>query len=180
MTKREIAALACKILALYAVTLAWGAIGSIIPFLLYRVEPSQGMSLTGITIANISYTVLMGTTAFLLWFKADRIAISMVRDEGMAIENSKIHSSDIKAIAFSVVGLFILAETIPHAVGVIVERSMSTPMPGMDMGWNAGKKALVARLVVEIAIGFWLLLGSRGLVGLLKLSRESGSNKIKE
>jgi hypothetical protein len=63
-------------------------------------------------------------------------------------------------IAFSVVGLFILATGFPNLVNVVL--MMLTAAPGRAMIHT------VVVLLLKIALGLWLLLGSRGLVKFIR------------
>ena len=182
MTKREIAALACKILGIYAIITALRHLVNIVgPLAFFGVgEPSWEIKVVLLIAASIIPFALLTGFGLFLWFQADRIAGYMISGEESQIVNFQTSFTDVQAIAFSVVGLLLLAEVVPDIAAIISNLSIRTQSPEIQMTVNAGTRSLIISLVVRLVIGLWLFFGSRGLVGLLRLTRESGSNKIKE
>jgi hypothetical protein len=78
----------------------------------------------------------------------------------------KSHASltNIQMTAFSVVGIFILATGFPDLVNVVVVMLTASSIRGgtLPMIHN------IVVLVLKIALGLWLLLGSHGLVKFIR------------
>ena len=98
----------------------------------------------------------------LLWYVAPFLASSVFKSA--AFENEPNASlADIQTVAFTVIGLFLLASALPEIVNaVIIYFTM----------WVVGSKtALIQNIIVlflKVALGLWLLLGSRGLANFIR------------
>jgi hypothetical protein len=155
VSKRELAALVCKVVALVmAFRGLWDAI---------TLGLSLGYLPTGyLVVALLSIFVPLGLSA-LLWWAADWIAARMVRADGRA--GFSITASDLTSVAFSTVGLVILV------LGM-------TRIP-----WLCVDTVVAWREVVTggtmIVVGLATLLGAQGLVNLLHLLRSAGTRKPK-
>ncbi|HHT62851.1 MAG: hypothetical protein ACOX4H_12095 [Bacillota bacterium] len=76
----------------------------------------------------------------------------------------------MKIIAFSVVGLVILVNTLPLLVTAVM-RSI------LIYSWEVGDIINIGSYVLKILLSMWLLLGSRGVVGLIRSARTAGLRK---
>jgi len=159
MTKREIAILSFKILSIYAfikvIDNVYYTLGSITS------TEDHGANLVLI----IAPQLLLVLCGILLWYIAPRLATSVFKSS--SIENEPNASlSDIQTVAFSVVGIFLLAISIPELVSIIVVYNTM---------WVAGSKEILIKgiivLSIKIILGLWLLLGSRGLVKFIRSTR---------
>ncbi len=175
MTKHEVAVLACKILGIYFVVGGLSGLGYAVTELVRHFSRGTEGSMSNLWLATLVGSTLMVVFGILLWVLVDRIAARVVSGAEAPTEVSKISGADIQAIAFSVVGMLVLARFFPQLAQLIVylsilDRYDHTPVDAMTKGRIGG-------LIVQLAIGLWLLLGSRGLVGLLKTVREAGLEK---
>jgi hypothetical protein len=161
MTKREIAILSFKVLSLYAFI-------RVIDNLPYTLYSMYGNGAKNPIIPNILITaippLLLVLCSALLWYMAPFLASSVYRSA--TFENEPNGSlPDIQAVAFTVVGLFLLASALPEIVSLIV---IYYTMWAADIG---GKHALIRSIIVlllKIGLGLWLLLGSHGLVKFIR------------
>lgn len=173
MTKREIAVLACKILAIYVALqavspLAYGVVSLGDAILRGRWEVQVGQILA-LILAIVPYVVI-GT---ILWWQANRLATHMVSGmtEAQAPE-VKVIETDIQPIAFSVVGLLILAEAFASAVSLlstVLYQNWRSLLASVTLYNDA------VETVTRLAVGLWLLLGSRGLAKFLNRVRGLGT-----
>jgi hypothetical protein len=95
-----------------------------------------------------------------LWFLADKLAVLMIGDSRV----THIDTIDYKVlhnIAFSVVGIVLLAITIPEIIKYIVDYLSISGRVIMRFTPD-----LIAK-IVKLALGFWLVLGSKGIVNRL-------------
>ncbi|MFH1738933.1 MAG: hypothetical protein ABIH23_07975 [bacterium] len=162
MTKTQIAALACRILAVFVFVHALGF--PLIP-LISAIEQDR-ISARGLFVCWFLFGLIL-LSASLLWRLADRIAAHMTSDlQGPSI-NLGVNSEDVQRVGFSFVGLYLLGQSVPRLVNYLL-MCYSLPTQRSSASW----KANVAVLIVQIAIGLWLFFGWRGLTGLLNAMRK--------
>ncbi len=161
VTKKEIAILSFKVLGVYAFI-------RVIDHLPYILDSMFGNDNGKATIPNLLIItippLLLLLCGVLLWYMAPFLASSVYKSP--AFENEPNASlADIQTVAFTVVGLFLLASALPQIVSfIIIYYTMWTT----DI---VGKHALIQNgivLLLKIGLGLWLLLGSRGLVKLIR------------
>jgi hypothetical protein len=113
--------------------------------------------------------------AILLWFFPLTVAGKLIPDTKPEELPIALSGTEIETVAFSILGLWILATAIPDifhwaTFGYLVKasgvgRAQLTPE-------NIGN---IVGTVVELVIGFWLLFGSKGIAGLIRRYRYAGS-----
>lgn len=164
MTKREIATLSFKVLSLYAFIKVIDKVSSLINYM-YKYSLSEVGVLNFMIFA--SPLLLMLLCGGLLWFLAPWLASSISKSTAPE-DNASASLLSIQAVAFSVVGLYLLADSLPALVRSIIwhfttaSRSMGerTPLIGDILGY-----------MVQIFLGLWLLFGSRGIVNFIRSMR---------
>ena len=157
MTKREIATLSFKVLSVYAFLQAIDKSYDIIYFFVYKDQLHLGDKVN--LIMTSAPPVLSGICGILLWCVAPLLATSIFKSTGPEYDS---HASlrDIQMTAFSIVGIFILATGLPNLVNVVL--MMLTAAPARAMTHT------IVVLVLKIALGLWLLLGSRRIVNFIR------------
>jgi hypothetical protein len=175
MSKREIAAMFCKLLALYTLTLAIGVLQYILPMMTSMVTTvvvnnntpfgrtnAQALQMLGLTFLGYSSVVaLFLLLAFFLWFKADEIANRMVPalpDEPPV----DMRGVDLQTLLYSGLGLFLIVQALPIliAAGLIFILNC--------FRWYSGDIRLPyydLATFVRLLIGLWLFLGTRHVIG---------------
>jgi hypothetical protein len=161
MTKKEVAILSFKVLSIYAFI----RVIETLPYVLYSLfgNADRKILISNFLIIIIPPLLLL-LCGVLLWYMASSLASSLYNS--VAIENEP-HASlrDIQSVAFSVVGLFLLASSLPRIVSsIVIFYTMWTTEV-------VGKHALIESIIVsllKISLGLWLLLGSRGLVKFIR------------
>jgi len=101
--------------------------------------------------------------AFLLWYFPVSIArklLPAVRDTGKPIVAP---GAEVQAIAFTVLGAWIVAEAISNATYWIALAQFMGTSEYHEISFTATQKASIARNIIEFVVGFALLVGSRGL-----------------
>ncbi len=162
MTKKEIAMLSFKVLSLYAFLKAIDKLSTAI-YYAYRVD-EIGVPFVMVYIAPMLLFVLCGG---LLWFLSPLLASSISKSTDHE-DNSAASLFDIQSVAFSIVGLYMIADSLPHIVRSTIWHFTSD---SLSMGKSSPLFGDVAGSLVEIAIGLWLLFGSRGLVNFITAMR---------
>lgn len=167
MTQRQIAALACKILALMALVSAFKSL----PLLFSpALTPTTGLGDSARLASYVNTLPVyldLGAATF-LWLYASKLAEHMVED-GEATVAPLAVGPELQRVAFSLLGLWTLLEAIPHlgrmlASTVLVNQQselLQREMKGIAFPDFVG-------VFLEIALGLWLLLGAAGLVRLLR------------
>jgi len=160
MTKKEIATLSFKLLSLYAILQLIDKLAYIISYLIYG-------DLSGVKFLNfIAWAVppfLFLVCGILLWYTASPLASSLFKTAAL---DDKFNASltDVQIVAFSVVGLFVLADSLPNFVRVAVWYSTSIEKSALSGDGAA--------FLLRSVFGFWLLFGSRGIVNFIHKIRQ--------
>lgn len=160
MTKKEIASLSFKVLSLYAFIKAIEKLSTLI-YYAYQVN-EIGVPFFMVYAVPVLLLALCGA---LLWFLSPVLASSISESAGSGDNPASL--SSIQAVAFSIVGLYMVAASLPGIVRSTIWRltepasmSKGSPLLGDVMG-----------SLVQVVIGLWLLFGSRGLVNLISKMR---------
>ena len=157
MTKKEIAILSYKVLSLYAFLKVIDKLAYIIRFI-SQYDPSR---LNTIEVAIPLLCMLL--CSVLLWFTAPLLA-STIFSKTESVDKTAASLMDIQMAAFSVVGLFVLANSLPF----FVRAALWYFMGSFKVKELAGD---VIAFLLQIGLGFWLLFGSRGIVNYIHAMR---------
>jgi len=161
MTKREIAVLSFKVLSLYAFIEAIDKSNYILYYLYYKdqmgLDKKFDIALTSVP------PLLSAICGIGLWFAAPLLAKSIFKSE-VPEDGTQASLVNVQTTAFSVVGLFLLATGFPNLVNVVLIILTSTSIQGSSRVMIHN----IVGFVLKIALGLWLLLGSRGLVKFIR------------
>ncbi|ATW28244.1 hypothetical protein [Candidatus Formimonas warabiya] len=105
-----------------------------------------------------------------LWLYADEISDRMVKNPGIN-EKVNINYEGLQSIAFSVVGIIIVADALPALISAFIHLKIDDSFRPLNQYINLGTTGL------KLVIGLLLLFGSKGLVGLIKYLRTAGLPK---
>lgn len=133
----------------------------------------EGLNLP-ILIAGFVPFFVLTFIALLLWLKADAFVSFIGKkiprfDDGS--DNEQL-SASIQITAFSVVGLVVIVNTIPQLFHVIPSWILTGDQYGMNDLAKTQTTMYTIGLVVQIGIGFYLFIGSKGLAGILRKVRD--------
>ena len=171
MAKRDVATLACRILGLYfATTTLAGLLAQLPSFAMFYdpLYPAYDRLHQLMAFTSHALPFALGVVLLLL---ARRIAGSLlgpdaVRDDQSAPVVVDSSLTDIQAAAFSVLGAFVCARALSGLV-------TSALRLGRDSSFYALARLTGPDLAL-LAVGLYLLLGARGLVGVLRKLRTFG------
>jgi len=180
VTKQEIAALACRLMGVYALLLGLGGLAG--PAYLLGLlfgetasRPVQRVHLFWQACLLLLPVVLhVGARGF-LWVLADKLAGRMVAPAPAPPPKSRVGARQLQAIAFSVVGLFLLARAIPDIAHAVTAFAF-TSSEHRDRIQMVSKPQAVG-LGVQVVPGLGLLFGGRGLAGIVQTVRTAGRAK---
>lgn len=177
MNRREIAALACKTLALLLFAQAAFISISSIVLILFAIlaAPFRGwLNWDEIsTLLILSIPVLATLIVGLLYWKHSRaIASRMVSGSPEPVTALSITVQDITIVAFNTAGVFILVEGVREFVATVFRmhqfNSTVADLWSHPQTWTA---------LVQLAFGLWLVLGSQGIVRAVRWLRTAGVSK---
>lgn len=167
-TREDVIAVASRLFALFLFVLVLRALAQSastlfggewdLPWLLL------GLSLHALTLAVAAF----------LWFFPLTIArklLPVARDSGTV---PLAQTPNLQALAFSVLGAWVLASALSDALYWVVFFAYSE-RAGVDYALSAQHVAGVVAALAEVLIGIYLLLGSKGLAGLIQRFRHAGS-----
>lgn len=176
MEKREIAVLSSRMLSIYALISAFRELNlPILIDLLFNANFSGPLVVLVVITPFIPFALLLAL-GFFLWRNAGRIAGLMVGGGEPQSPGPGPGGRDLQAIAFLVLGMFLLASSLPWllqmAVRVILVYQENNIYRAEIMTTRFVSE--LAGLVLQAAAGLWLFLGSRGITGMLYSIRNAG------
>ena len=167
MTKREIVSMIIKLAGFVAVIKYIGqipmAVGAIVLFLADKDNPGyafmSSMYALGSLITPIVYVLLI--------VYCDKIAAKLFPEDKMIEISTPMSKDEIMSIAFTCIGLLVIASTIPELAKISTRYFVRT----------GGRESLLSprqieytvafiAAIVKLAIGCWCFLGAKGIVNL--------------
>ena len=169
MRKEQVVGLALRLFAIFLFIQALRQAAGLIPFL----TDSTPVRI-GIGVVLVSTLVPVAIAAF-LWLLPLTIATKLIPGVSAKEPRSTLTATEIASVAFPILGLWVLTSAIPDTfhwtMFIYIVKSSDVGRPELSPE-NIGN---IVATVVELLIGFWLLLGSKGMFGLLKRLRYAGS-----
>jgi hypothetical protein len=176
MNRREVAALACKVIALCMFMLAlWAGSGLLLlpisgVLALFGGEAHRFYTAVFIGVPTLSY--LAG--GLVLWFGADRIAARMTSDDPAPVTREDVTAESVLGIALVVVGLLVGIRALRGlAMSILVVSGYGGVREAPGPRWHAG----LWSSVLGVVIGLVLIFGRRGLVKLFRWARARTSDE---
>jgi hypothetical protein len=160
VTKREIANLSFKVLSLYAVIKAIDKLSSLISYMYQYSHTDLGVLDYMIFTAPVILLLLCGG---ILWFIAPLLASSISKST-VSEDNSNASLLSIQMVAFSVIGLYMLVDSLPALVQATIWYFIVT-------GKRYQFAVDIIGSLVKIGLSLWLLFGSRGLINFINSMR---------
>ncbi len=176
MTRQEIARLVCKTLALlfggYAVIYIFAVLGNSFYFLVSLDRFKYELSDFLMALSMFIPFVAIATVAAVLWTSPDWITSRMVSPDPSAVTALKISTSEVTSIVFSVCGVVVFISGISEMSSYVAN---TLYVNSRNDNFFMGEIFLEA--LAKIAIGLWLVIGSRGIVGMIHRYRTWGLDK---
>lgn len=122
-----------------------------------------------------TFTFFWLLVAGLLWLFPLSVAGNLIPGIEPKRTSSGVGAEGLEQIAFSVMGLWVLTEAIPNVFfwAAFAYRVQSVGAAGLDL--PPERLGHLAATGVELLLGFWLLLGSKGIAGLVRRARRAGT-----
>ena len=177
MTRKEIAALACRILALYLFVRAGLHLVNVVHM---PIAVAVGMLDNTFVMANL-YSLLFAvgglvvpaaayiTFGLLYWFKADALAARIVSEDPTPVASPALDRWGAMTIACVTVGLFLLVRSLGDLAAAIVAATADVE----DVVLWRQRRDLWGS-IVKALLSVWLIFGSRGIVRTIRKLRTAG------
>jgi hypothetical protein len=177
MKYRILTKIACKLMALYFFILSLNFIPNMIISFIFNHSDMYYMQSIIPWLLNGTMTIL---AAVLLWIFADKISTIIVKDIPESVDKNELNINIITTIAFTLVGLIVLTNAIPDTVRMIFQHylNLASQLNFKETGMYADSLARIAGEAVQVGLGIWLLLGSKGIFSVIKGLRNIGLDRI--
>jgi hypothetical protein len=119
-------------------------------------------------------TLVLVAIAVALWLFPLTVARKLLPRSALDQPISLPPHERIEQAGFCLLGLWLLTQAIPSLVFESFVFYLYT-RPGAGLGLRPQEYAALARALVELAVGVWLLFGAKGLIGILRWARTAGS-----
>ena len=182
MTKRDVAILACRILAICA----WLDAVAYVPAFFELADPIFNEDATWSMLdvfmqLNLALPlVLFSIAGAFLWKWSGLIAAWMVghdlQDHQFEPESNpqRLEARDLHVIAFSTLGLYVLIDLIPTITYYANTYVYARPVVGDNRSFQSWLLSTAIEIGARLFLGIWLLFGARGFVALLRKLRTAG------
>ncbi|MHC4881868.1 MAG: hypothetical protein ACYTFX_09545 [Planctomycetota bacterium] len=162
MTKREIASLAIKLMGVFILIRSISSV----PVVFYAWRPSENIGFLQ-SVLMLLLSILLIIIPLVIIRLADRVAVWLIKDDthtGTIV--TSISKDDIMIMAVSCIGLYFIITAIPS---LVMNLSFYFRLSASSF-WQNAFRTLVAP-AVQLGLGVWLFVGSRGIVKLWKKIR---------
>lgn len=168
MKKEQVVGIAVR---LFAVFLGFYTFRYVIGLTSLLVDPSPNKPGVGFLLLLAAFPTL---AAILLWYFPLAVASKVIPDIKTAKAPARLDAGGIAVVSFSIMGLWVLTTAIPDIFYWVTfaYRIRSTDLGNSEL--SPEHIAYIVSTVVELAVGFWLLLGSRGILGIIRRFRYAG------
>jgi hypothetical protein len=188
MTRSEIAAVACRLLAMGMFALAGVAAADVAAdfaverladLSVRRVVDSPTEFLSPIGIIAWSPTALVGGAVWFLFAvyyvqRSDKLGRLMVGDDPEAVTSKRMVADDITASGCRLIGIALFVYAL-RSVGWLVSEFAFADREEPFFG--PGRIHTALRAAFEAALAIWFLFGSQGIVGLVAWARSAGTER---
>ncbi len=168
MTKQEIASLALKLLGIYCFIQALTFLASTLSLVGMNVSEmglSKSLMVAGGALPVLGY--LLAGSVLLMY--GDRISGKLTsKGKKMGTSATGITTRDVQTLAFSIVGIYLIAMSLPNLASLLWTIAYYYRKGGPDLA-RAGVENVwrhTIQVVVEFVIGIGLFLGARGVSSL--------------
>lgn len=174
MTKREIAGLTIKLMGVWlfikSLTMVPFGIGNLIT--LHRSD--VGSYAWTIVYMSLGWAVSIVLPLLIIVF-SDKCAGLLIRDDRKIEWSGAIQKSDVLAMAFAIVGLFLILTGIPN---LILQLTQLQIRGHYSQSGGLSQAAYLVAPVVQIGLGVWLFAGARGIAMFWERIRGFGLKQV--
>ena len=142
---------------------------------MWRFNVSEGAVSANLVVILVSCLLLAAAAA--LWFFPLSVANKLVpgaTKRTQDLERTGVPFEHVERLAFCLLGLWILAEAVPNCFYWVL-MAYHAARPDSLLHFGPVEYARVAVTGSKLVMGLWLLLGAKGLRGLLRWARTAGT-----
>ncbi len=129
----------------------------------------------GAATAVIVVAVVMALIALLLWIFPLSVARKLVPKTALD-QPTTLPVEQVQSVGFALLGLWVLTRAIPQVFFYAV-MIYHANRPQSAFALEPRNYASMAYTFVELALGIWLVLGAKGLRGVLRWARTAGTSE---
>jgi hypothetical protein len=178
MSEKAISILAVRLIGLYCIVLAISPLPGTLSLLPSNLNDPAGLAVVIAAIISTIWSLLIGMG---LWYWSVRLGGIIAGDLLGSPAGREFPLEAVQTIAVSLVGLFVLTSAVPDLFSLIISWLFpkSNPRYMLTFGLRGQVEAEIPiadflKVGIELAMGFWLLLGSRGVVAVVKAVWKKG------
>jgi hypothetical protein len=164
VTNAQIVALGVRVFSIWVVLYLFGHTPGLWTFIEHGRSGGAGFVVT--------VSLVLVLAAIGLWFFPLAVARQLL-PKATLDQPTSLPVEEVQRAGFCLLGLWVLTESVPDLIYYAVAFAFSTRSSTL-MSFEPNTYANVAHSVVEFIIGVWLLLGARGLLGVLRWARTAG------
>jgi len=171
MTKRDLAALACKLLAVYFFiknfSLVLIALSGVVMSLIQASQTVFGWQIVLMSVINLIGPVVLLVIVYFLWFKADNCAQRLFPEDSAPTVLAT--DSGFMPVALALTGVIVLTVVLPHLLSLFAVY-LKTPetfyhVPKYELARN---RIDVATTIIQVLVGIWLVFGAGKISPIIK------------
>lgn len=175
MNYKNLAKISCKVIAITTFIKAFIFLPSII--YTFSIDNNNYKISINDMLPSITTVAVLILFSIILWIFADKISDRMVNVKEEENEKLNINYKKLQYIAFSVIGLFLIATSIPTISKNIFEIYRVNSIGMKDTYYKARLYSSIVGEIIKLLIGLLLLFKSKGLVNILIRLRTIGVNE---
>lgn len=121
----------------------------------------------------VGVSAVLALAAVALWFFPLAVARKLL-PRATLDQPTPLPVEQVQRVGFCLLGLWVFTEAVPDLIYYAVAFALSKG-PTAPISFERTSYPNVAHTIVEFVIAVWLLLGARGLLGLLQWARAAGT-----
>lgn len=171
MNKEQIVGLAVRLFAVFLVVYTLRYAMSLVSFA--TLDPPDYVSSAFIVLIGLSPILI----AIFLWRFPLAVASKLIPQTDASTKPGALDEVEFQVTAFSILGLWVLVSAIPDIFYWVtyVYRIKNIGFGQVRTELTPQNIASITSTIAEFILGVWLLLGSKGLVGMVRKLRHAGS-----
>lgn len=168
MQKEHIVAIAVRLFSIFMFVYLVRYMSSFIPII------TDPITYKGRQLLPILFVIVLIFVATLLWFFPLTVAKKILPNINPSPASVPLAAKEIELVAFTVLGLWMLAHAIPDVFywGTFVYMIKSSNLS--VGGLRPEQVSAILATIIELAIGLWLLVSSNGIIQLIRKVRYVG------
>ena len=170
MTKQEVATLSFKIASVYALVQSVETLSVIGYYISTSSQGDAGSALVRL-LSILLGSVFLAAVSWYLWVHASRLSKTLFPIESADVAASRSSAPEIQEVAYRVLGLYMLFWGFTRLSSLVVSIFARSKVYQGGSQISPETWGSAAAMIVQFALGLWLILGAPKLDELLKIIR---------